>query len=119
MVDVNEAGFAPTLPVCYSWFPIGKRLNIPYEAPQGRRVNAIGGYFSHGPLAGRFVSQSWAQLPPHARNAKRKTPQQVAASYGLTVDEIGSIDASRYVAFLGAWRDARTSTKQAGSGSVR
>ena len=100
VVDVDEAGFAPTLPVCYSWFPIGERLNIAYEAPQGRRVNAIGGYFSHGPLAGRFVYQSWAQLPPHARKAKRKTPEQVAASYGLTVEETGSIDANRYVAFL-------------------
>lgn len=102
MVDVDEAGFCMTQPTCYSWFPVGERLCIPYEAPQGRRVNAIGGYFSHGPLAGRFVFQSWAQLPPHARKAKRKTPEQVAASYGLTLDEIGSIDATRFVAFL--WR---------------
>jgi putative transposase len=100
VVDVDEAGFAPTLPVCYSWFPKGQRLRIPYEAPQGRRVNAIGGYFSHGPLAGRFVFRSWAQLPPHARKAKRKTPEQVAHSYGLTLEEIGAIDAARYVAFL-------------------
>lgn len=89
-----------TQPTCYSWFPVGERLCIPYEAPQGRRVNAIGGYFSHGPLAGRFVFQSWAQLPPHARKAKRKTPEQVAASYGLTLDTVGAIDATRFVAFL-------------------
>lgn len=91
-----------TQPTCYSWFPVGERLCIPYEAPQGRRVNAIGGYFSHGPLAGRFVFQSWAQLPPHARKAKRKTPEQVAATYGLTLDTVGAIDAKRFVAFL--WR---------------
>lgn len=89
-----------TLPVCYSWFPIGERLCIPYEAPQGRRVNALGAYFSHGPLAGRFVYQTWASLPPHARNAKRKTPEQVAASYGLTLDAIGPIDAARLLAFF-------------------
>ena len=29
-------------------------LRIAYEAPQGRRVNAIGAYFTHGPIAGRF-----------------------------------------------------------------
>ncbi len=103
MIDVaylDEAGFSMTLPVCYSWFPIGERLCIPYEAPQGRRVNALGAYFSHGPLAGRFVYQTWASLPPHARNAKRKTPEQVASDYGLTLDEIGPIDAARLLAFF-------------------
>ena len=89
-----------TLPVCYSWFPIGERLCIPYEAPQGRRVNAIGGYFSSGPLTGRFLYRSWAQLPPHARKAKRKTPVEVAHSYGLTLEDVGAIDAARFVAFL-------------------
>lgn len=103
MIDViylDEAGFAMTLPVCYSWYPIGERLCIPYEAPQGRRVNALGAYFSHGPLAGRFVYQTWASLPPHARKAKRKTPQQVAQDYGLSLDEIGPIDAQRLLAFF-------------------
>jgi hypothetical protein len=103
LIDVaylDEAGFAMTLPVCYSWFPIGERLCIPYEAPQGRRVNAIGAYFSDGPLAGRFVYQTWASLPPHARNAKRKTAEQVAHDYGLTLDEIGPIDAVRLLAFF-------------------
>lgn len=100
MAYLDEAGFAMTLPVCYSWFPIGERLCIPYEAPQGRRVNAIGAYFSDGPLAGRFVYQTWASLPPHARNAKRKTAEQVAHDYGLTLDEIGPIDAVRLLAFF-------------------
>ena len=100
MTYLDEAGFAMTLPVCYSWFPIGERLCIPYEAPQGRRVNALGAYFSHGPLSGRFVYQTWASLPPHARNAKRKTPEQVAADYHLTLEEIGAIDAARLLAFF-------------------
>ena len=97
---LDEAGFAMTLPVCYSWFPIGERLCIPYEAPQGRRVNAIGAYFSHGPLAGHFAYQTWASLPPHARAAKRKTAEQVAHDYGLTCAEIGPIDAARLLAFV-------------------
>lgn len=93
-----------TLPVCYSWFPRGKTLSIPYEAPQGRRVNVIGAYFSHGPLAGRFCYESFATLPKYAREAKRKTPEQVAQSFGLTTEETGPIDAERFISFV--WRTA-------------
>ncbi len=93
-----------TLPVCYSWYPVGERLCIPYEAPQGRRVNAIGAYFSHGPLAGQFEYQTWASLPPHARNAKRKTAEQVAKDYELTLEQVGPIDSQRLLSFL--WRIA-------------
>jgi hypothetical protein len=95
-----------TLPACYSWFPRGtdNRLSVPYEAPQGRRVNVIGAYFSQGPLAGRFCFESFAMLPKHAREAKRKTPDEVAHSYGLTVQETGSIDAERFITFI--WRIA-------------
>jgi DDE superfamily endonuclease len=39
---LDEAGFAPTLPVGYTWAREGVRAIVPYEAPQGRRVNAIG-----------------------------------------------------------------------------
>jgi hypothetical protein len=63
-------------------------------------VNAIGGYFSHGPLAGRLVCQTFAQLPPHARKAKRKTADEVARGYGLAPQEVGAIDADRFVSFL-------------------
>lgn len=93
-----------TLPVSYSWYPIGERLCIPFEASQGRRVNAIGAYFFAGPLAGRFEFQCWASLPPHARKAKRKTPVQVARDYGLTLAEVGPIDSEQLLAFL--WRIA-------------
>lgn len=103
MIDLcylDEAGFSMTLPVSYSWYPIGERLCIDYQAPQGRRVNAIGAYFTHGPQAGRFAYQTWASLPPHARKAKRKTPEQVAAEYGLSLAEIGPIDSARLLDFL-------------------
>ena len=89
-----------TLPVSYSWYPIGERLCIAYEANQGRRVNAIGAYFTHGPEAGRLEYQTWASLPPHARKAKRKTPEQVAQEYGLRLTEIGPIDSARLLAFV-------------------
>lgn len=107
MIDLcylDEAGFSLTLPVSYSWYPRGERLCIAYEAPQGRRVNAIGAYFTHGPEAGRFEYQTWASLPPHARKAKRKTPEQVAKDYGLTLAEVGPIDSARLLDFV--WRSA-------------
>ena len=38
---LDESGFAPSLPVSYSWCPPGQRKRVPYEYPQGRRVNAL------------------------------------------------------------------------------
>jgi hypothetical protein len=52
-----------TLPPNYSWSPVGQPVCVAYEAPQGRRINVLGAYFSHGPLAGRFVSELYATLP--------------------------------------------------------
>ncbi len=93
-----------TLPPSRSWFPQGERLEVPYEAPQGRRVNAIGAHFTHGPEAGRFEYQSWASLPKSRAKKQRKTPEQIAAAHNLTVDEVGTIDSERLVAFV--WRIA-------------
>jgi len=45
---LDECGFAPTLPVGYSWSLPGRRKFIPYEAPQGRRVNALAAYRPFG-----------------------------------------------------------------------
>ena len=89
-----------TLPTSYSWFPVGERLRVDYEAPQGRRVNAIGAYFTHGPEAGRFAYQSWAIVPKSQAKKQRKTPEQVAAAYGLGADEVGPINAARFVSFV-------------------
>jgi len=93
-----------TLPPCRSWFPEGQRLEIAYEAPQGRRVNAIGAHFTHGPAAGRFEHQSWACLPKSRAKKQRKTAEQVAAAQGLRVEEVGPIDSERLVTFI--WRAA-------------
>jgi len=100
LCHLDEAGFALTLPTTYSWCLQGQRLRVPYQAPQGRRVNAVGAYFTHGPDAGRFVSRSWAVLPKSRAKKPRTTPAERAAAHGLTVDEVGPIDAARLVAFL-------------------
>ena len=93
-----------TLPPCYSWFPIGEVLRIPYEAPQGRRVNALGAYFSHGPSAGQFVFETYASLPKSRAKKQRKSPEQIAAGHGLSLAEVGPIDQERFLRFV--WRVA-------------
>ena len=89
-----------TLPTTYSWFLQGERLAVPYAAPQGRRVNAIGAYFTHGPAAGHLAYQSWAVLPKSRAKDPRKTLTARATAHGLRVDEVGPSDAERVVAFL-------------------
>lgn len=92
-----------TLPTNYSWYPQGERLRIPYEAPQGRRVNAIGAYISHGVQAGQFSFTTYVALPK--RRAKQPRPlAEQAAAYGLREEEVGPIDSERFLQFV--WRFA-------------
>lgn len=91
-----------TLPTGYSWSAVGQALRVPYEGPQGRRVNVIGGYFSHGQEAGRALFASYASLPKQMGKVKRKTSQERAAAHGLPPDVLGPIDAERFLAFV--WR---------------
>lgn len=93
-----------TLAPCYSWYPVGEQLRIPYEAPQGRRVNAIGAYFKEGPNAGRFEYESYATLPKSQAKKHQKTPEEHAATYGLSAEQVGPIDSERFVDFV--WRVA-------------
>jgi putative transposase len=107
LIDVcylDEAGLSMTLPPCRSWFPEGERLEVPYEAPQGRRVNAIGAHFTHAPEAGRFEHQSWAALPKSRAKKQRKTLAEIAAKHGLTEEEVGPITSERLLTFV--WRIA-------------
>lgn len=83
---------------------MGERLSIPYEAPQGRRVNAIGAYFSHGPLAGRFEFETYARLPESRAKKRRVSLAEQAAAHGLSVEEVGPIDGERYLRFV--WKIA-------------
>ena len=100
LCHLDEAGFALTLPTTYTWYLQGERLRVPYQAPQGRRVNVVGAYFTHGPQAGRLEYQSWAVLPKSRAKTPRTTPQERAAAHGLSVDEVGPIDAQRLLTFL-------------------
>jgi hypothetical protein len=79
---------------------VGKRLAVPYEAPQGRRVNAIGAYFSHGPQAGRFPFLTYASLPKSRAKQPRKTVAARAVACGLTPAEVGVIDSEVFLAFV-------------------
>lgn len=46
---LDEAGFAPTLPTGHTWARRGVRPLVPYEAPHGRRLNALGALAPFGP----------------------------------------------------------------------
>jgi transposase len=96
----DEVGFALTLPVCYSWTLVGRRLTVPYEAPQGRRVNGIGAYCTHGVEAGRFVYELCASLPKSKAKQPRKSPQEQAATHDLQAEQVGVIDGERFVQFV-------------------
>jgi len=45
---LDECGFSPTLPTGSSWMLPGERMLVEYEAPQGRRVNALASYRPYG-----------------------------------------------------------------------
>jgi DDE superfamily endonuclease len=92
------------LPTTYSWYPVGERFAIRYEAPQGRRVNALGLYFSHGPQAGRFTFETAATLPENRAKKVRKSLEERAAAHGLRPEQVGAIDSERLIQFI--WRAA-------------
>jgi hypothetical protein len=54
---LDQCGFAPTLPTSYTWAREGTRPLLRYEAPQGRRVNALGALAPFGPRP-RLVSET-------------------------------------------------------------
>jgi putative transposase len=46
---LDEVGFSPSQPVSYSWALRGQRKRVPYENPEGRRVNALAAWLPWGP----------------------------------------------------------------------
>jgi len=100
LCHVDEAGFALTLPTSRSWGPVGVPLRVAYEAPQGRRLNVIGGYFSRGPLAGTFEFASFASLPRLRSKQGEKTLAQRAAEQDLAVEDVGVIDSEVFLGFV-------------------
>ena len=89
-----------TLPTGCSWSAVGQALRVPYEAPQGRRLNVIGAYFSHGPEVGRFEFASYATLPKTTAKKQRKTPEEMAAVHGVEPEVVGPIDSERFLSFV-------------------
>jgi transposase len=109
---LDEAGISPTLPNNYGWSPVGERITVPYEAPQGKRVNAVGAYFSDGPSAGRFVFETRA-VKPKSKKSGQQQARKVAAQAvvepepspckldaSLPAIEFGPIDAHVLVKFI-------------------
>ena len=80
-----------TLSNTYSWSPVGKRMYVPYEAPQGRRVNAVGALF-HGSERFEFTTRARAPKP------KRKAISSLAA--GLCASELGVLNAELLIDFI-------------------
>jgi hypothetical protein len=116
MIDLlflDQSGFAPTLPTGYTWGRRGHRVVVPYEAPQGRRVNAVGAlapYDSAGPslrFATRrktdgpydaaahlaFVRQV-AGLPPAAAPASRRARPCVIVLDNYAVHHAAAVKAA-------------------------
>ena len=86
-----------TLSNAYSWSAVGKRLHVPYEAPQGRRVNAVGALFHKTQnKARRFTFATLARAP----QPKRKPASPLAA--GLEAEELGVLNAEFLIEFI--WR---------------
>lgn len=48
LVYLDECGFAPSQPIPYTWMRKRERKRMPYENPQGRRVNALAALTKHG-----------------------------------------------------------------------
>lgn len=81
---------------------MGERLAVPYEAAEGRQLNVIGAYFTHGPQAGAFQYECVAKLPQ--RGSKRISLAERAERHGLRPEEVGTIDSLRFLAFV--WKIA-------------
>ena len=78
---MDEVGFSMTASTYYSWSPVGQRLYVPYEAPQGRRINAIGALFHHSQ---RFEFLTRAKVP---KCKKKPIPK---AAEGLEASELSN-----------------------------
>jgi hypothetical protein len=55
---LDQSGFSPTMPTGYTWARIGERKVVPYEAPEGRRVNVVGAFSPFDPAGPHLVFES-------------------------------------------------------------
>jgi DDE superfamily endonuclease len=103
LCDLDEAGFSMTLSNAYSWGPVGRRVRVPYEAPQGRRVNAVGAlFYKAGNRTGRQTQRFTFATLARAPQPKRKAVSPLAA--GLEATELGVLNAEFLIGFI--WRTA-------------
>ena len=93
-----------TLATASRWLLQGERLRVPYQASQGRRGNASGAHCTQGPAAGRLAHERWAGRPKRRATQPRVSLEARAVAQGLSVNEVGPIDAARVEAFV--WRVA-------------
>lgn len=104
VAHIDEVGFALTLPTTTTWGTVGCPRYVPHEARQGRRLNGIGAYFSHGPQAGDFQFDLFASVPqPKKGRAAGKTVQplaELAAAHGLEEADLGVIDSEVFLSFV-------------------
>lgn len=92
-----------TQPTTTTWGAVGCPRLVPYEAPQGRRLNVIGGYFSHGPQQGEFRFATFARIlprKPRGDGSVGKSLAQQAAEHGLTEEDLGVIDSEVFLGFV-------------------
>lgn len=65
MAYLDECGFSPSQPVSYSWTLPGVRKTVPYENPQGRRVNALAVLLPVGPTPALWWDSAPRTLTAH------------------------------------------------------
>src|SRR5215208_6606066 len=63
LVYLDECGFSPSQPVTYTWVRRRERKRIPYENPEGRRVNALAALLN----AGAAPALYWVAKPGSLR----------------------------------------------------
>ena len=56
---LDESGFSPSCPVSYSWTQVGERKRVPFENPEGRRLNLLAALDKGGPAPGIY----WVNKP--------------------------------------------------------
>jgi putative transposase len=61
---LDGCGSSPSLPISYSWCLPGQRNRVPYEYPQGRRVDALAIYEPYGPEPGLDAAAFERALKP-------------------------------------------------------
>ena len=124
MFFLDQSGFAPTLPIGYSWARAGQRKTVAYEPPQRRRVNVVGALSSErdrllfecrpksegrydGDAHLRFVRKIQGQIAQERFRSRR--PQRplwiVLDNYSVhhcgAVNDEGAALATEGIAFLG------------------